>query len=211
MGDLLHWFFLCYPLWIKLALFSWIGPFDGSCKNSCSSRSVGYWQVLEEWVVGLCQLKGSPAFVGMCSTWTWSGREIPLRSAVAPELGYPHEAQSSLSYFCGSWLRGGCSCSRSLCAALKSSSPATLIVSSLLLGLFSCVDVLEESHWSRGFASYWSGLGGAAYLWDHCLSLSLPLSPSGWAGNGNGGPRHILTYLSKLALIQIPRGVRIWS
>lgn len=125
---------ILHHLWIKPALFSWIRPFDGSCENGCSSGSVGYWQVLEEWVVGLCQLKESPAFVGMCSTWTWSGRVISRRSAATPEPDCSHGAQTSLSYLCrcGSWLHGGRSCSHSSCAAPKGSSPDNLIVSMLV-------------------------------------------------------------------------------
>lgn len=82
-----------------------------------------------------------------------------------------------------------------------------MIISSLLLELFSCMDVFEESYWNRSFARVvWEVQLTCVTAVCHFPCLLVP-----WAGNGNGSPSHVLTYLSKLALIQIPTGVRTWS
>jgi len=101
---------------------------------------------------------------------------ISLRSVVAPEPGYSDGARSSLKLplLLQKLTLWRASLQPVLCAAPKGSSPDSWSVSRLLLELFSCVDVFEESHSNRGFASYWSSLGGAAYLCDY--SVTFPAS-----------------------------------
>lgn len=63
-----------------------------------------------------------------------------------------------------------------LCAVPEDPSPCNLIVSSLLLELFFCVDVFAEGHCKRGFASYWSGLRGASLtVWPLSVTFSASL------------------------------------
>lgn len=99
-----------------------------------------------------------------------------------------------------SCLHRGCSCCH--CVQLLWAHLQTILSCLLLVAR---VNVLEGSHWNRHFASYRSAFRGTVDLCLCCLSLSLSISPLGLGRNGSDSLRHVLTYLSKLACIQVSK------
>lgn len=214
MGDLLHWFSSVTLSWLEPSLSFEISVHDsrsysspalnkawcvflnqaigGSSESSCSFVSGGCWQVLAEWEVGWCQ--GEPCLCGSAPCEQqgaeWSHWEVPEL------LHLPACVHGALSFLCCLCHCGVYFLERVPSATVCVHLPKThlhIIQLCHFVWIFSCVDVLEEIHWNKGFATYCSCLRGAAYLCDHCLSLSQPLCPLGVAGNDIDSPRHVLT------------------
>lgn len=139
---------ILHQLWIKLDVFSWIRPLVVPLKAAALLYQVvvgRYWWS-ERWGC----FKGSPASVE-CSMWTASGRVISRRSAGAPAPACVHGALSFLCCLCHC---GVYFLERVLSATLCVQLPKThfhIIQLCHFVWIFSCVDVLEEIHWNKGF------------------------------------------------------------
>lgn len=94
-----------------------------------------------------------------CSMWTASGRVISLRSAVAPAPTCVRGARSLLCWLfhSGVYFVKGVPSATFVCSS-KTHLHVIWLYQALLFELFSCLDVLEESHWNKEFATYRSRL-----------------------------------------------------